>query len=130
MIFLKSDDTIHKMGETPNMYQDLNDQTFRLNKIYEIKDYFTGEIKEIELMSKRLIKYIASFDYFDRSLIILSVRSGGISVASFATVIGSHVGILNASFSFAFSTTAGIVKKLLKITRNKKEKHNKNCYVS
>ena len=34
-----------------------NDQQFRLNKIYEIKDYFTAEIKERELMSKKLSKF-------------------------------------------------------------------------
>ena len=33
-----------------------NDQQFRLNKINEIKDYFIAEIKERELMSKRLSK--------------------------------------------------------------------------
>ena len=31
-----------------------NEQQFRLNKINEIKDYFIAEIKERELMSKRL----------------------------------------------------------------------------
>ena len=35
-----------------------NDWQFRLNKINEIKDYFIAEIKERELMSKRLNKYI------------------------------------------------------------------------
>ena len=55
----------------------LNDeQHFRLNKIIEIKDYSVAEIKEKELMSKRLRKYLASFDYFDRSLIVLSVTTG------------------------------------------------------
>ena len=56
-----------------------NDQQFRLNKINEIKDYFIAEIKERELMSKRLSKYIASFDYFDKSLIVSSVATGSIS---------------------------------------------------
>ena len=50
----------------------LNNQQFRLNKINEIKDYFIAEIKERELMSKRLGKYIASFDYFNKALIVLS----------------------------------------------------------
>ena len=36
-----------------------NEQQFRLNKIKEIRDYFVAEIKERELMSKRLSKYIA-----------------------------------------------------------------------
>ena len=54
------------MGEAHNIYLKLNDQQqFRLNKINEVKDYFIAEIKERELMSKRLSKYVASFDYFD-----------------------------------------------------------------
>ena len=103
----------------------LNNQQFRLNKINEIENYFIAEIKERELMSKRLGKYIASFDYFDKSLIVLSATSGSISIASFATVIGTPVGIASASLSLTFSLSTGIVKKLLKTTRNKKKKHNK-----
>ena len=41
-----------------------NDQQFRLNKINEIKEYSVAEIREIELMSKNLSKYIASFWVF------------------------------------------------------------------
>ena len=121
----------HGFHETPNIYPNLNavplsnQQQFRLNKINEIKDYFVAEIKERELMSKRLSKYIASFDYFDKSLIVLSVTTGSISIASFATVIGAPVGIVSASFTLAFSISTGIIKKLLKTTRNKKKKHNK-----
>ena len=70
-------------------------------------------------MSKRLSKYIASFDYFDKSLIVLSVTTGSISIASFATVIGAPVRMTSTSSSLAFSITTGIVKKLLKTTRNK-----------
>ena len=112
--------------KTPSMYPNIpNNQQFRLNKINEIKDYFIAEIRERELMSKNLSKYIASFEYFDKSLIVLSVATGSISIASFATVIGAPVGMMSASCSLAFSITTGIVKKLLKTTRNKKKKHNK-----
>ena len=125
---------VFKMAETNNnnvsMYPNLSlnlsdDQQFRLNKINQIRDYFVVEIKERESMSKRLSKYIAFFDYFDKSLIVLSVTTGSISIASFATVIGAPVGIVSASFSLAFSISTGIIKKLLKTTRNKKKKHNK-----
>ena len=75
-------------------------------------------------MSKRLSKYIASFDYFEKSLIFLSVTTGSISIASFATVIGAPVGIASTSFSLAFSISTGIVKKLLKTLRNKRKKNN------
>ena len=112
--------------EAPNIYPNLNDQQqFRLDKVNEIKDYFITEIKERELRSKMLSKYFASFDYFDKSLIVLSVTSGRMSTASFSTVIGAPVGIASASFNLAFSISTRIVKKLLKTTRNKKKKHNK-----
>ena len=96
----------------PNLGVNLSrDQQFRLNKITEIKDFFIAEIKERELMSKRLSKYIASFDYFDKSsLIVLSVAIGSISIASFATVIGAPVGMISANFSLAFSSTTGFVR--------------------
>ena len=79
----------HDFYETPNMYPNLsttrsNDQQFRLNKTNEIKDYFIAEIRERELMSKNIIKYIASFEYFDNSLLFLSVATSSISIASFA----------------------------------------------
>ena len=52
----------------PNLTSNIsNEQRFRLNKINEIKDYFLGEIRERELISKNLSKYIASLDYFDKS---------------------------------------------------------------
>ena len=81
-------------------------------------------------MSKRLSKYIASFDYIDKSLSVLSAISGSISIASFATVIGAPVGILSVSLSLTSSISTGIVKKLLKPTRNKKKKHNKNVMLA
>ena len=116
--------------ERSNIYPNLNkiplneipmndQQNFRLNKVNEIKDYFVAEIKERE--------YIAFCDYCDdyKSLIVLSATNGSISIASFATVIGTPVGIASANLSLTFSLFTGIKKKLLKTTRNKKKKHNK-----
>ena len=105
--------------------QTIDQQQFRLNKINENKDYLVAKIKERELMSKRLSKYIDSLDYFDKWLIVLSVTNSSISIGSFATVIGAPVGTVSASFSLAFSIFTGIVKTLLKTTRKKKEKLNK-----
>ena len=80
-----------------NIYPNLNDQQqFRLNESNDVKDY----------------------------LIVLSATGGSISIASFVTVIGEPAGIASASFSFAFSMSAEIIKRLLKATRNKKKKHN------
>ena len=110
-------------NETHDIYPNSNDeQQFILNKINQIKYHFIAGIKEREQISKRLSKYIASFDYFGKSLIVLSVTTGIISIASFAIVIGTPVGIASESFSVAFSIFTGIVKKLLKTTRNKRKK--------
>ena len=76
-------------------------------------------------MSKNLSKYIASLEYFHKSLIVLSIATGGISIASFATVIGAPVEMMSASFSLVFSITIGFVKRVLKTIKNKKKKHNK-----
>ena len=97
--------------ETPNIYLNLNDhQQFKLNKINEIKDYFVADIKERELVSKRLSKYIASFDCIHKSLTLLSETNGSISIASFATVTGPPVGKASASLSLTFSISTGVVK--------------------
>ena len=101
-----------KLSATPLNAIPLNDQQqFRLNKINKIKYYFAAEIKERELMNKRFSKYIASFDYFDKSLIVLSVTFSTISIASFATVIRAPVGIASTIFSLPFSFSTGFKKK-------------------
>ena len=65
-------------------------------------------------MSKRLSKYIACCDYFDKFLTVLSATSCSVSIASFATVIGTPVGIASASLSLTFSLSTGPVKKTVK----------------
>ena len=76
-------------------------------------------------MSKGLRKYIASFDYFDKSLIILSVITGSISIASFPTVIRAPVGMVSEFLVLHFRFLQELQKKLLKATSNKKTKHDK-----
>ena len=57
--------------EAVNTYYNLSDQTkFRLNGINKIKDYFNSEIQNTKMMSKKLSKYIAAFDYFDKTCFI------------------------------------------------------------
>ena len=121
--------------KTPNMFPNLNaiplnanisnEQQFRLNKTNEIKDYFLAEIRERELISNNISKYITCLDYFDKSLNVLSILSGSMSIASFANVIGAPAGIIGSSCGFTFSVTSRFVRKFLKSLRNKKKKDNK-----
>ena len=74
-------------------------------------------------MRKTLSKY--TFEYLDQSLIIFSVATRSISIASFSTAIGAPVGIMSAICSLAFSITIGCVKTLLKTIGDQKKKHKK-----
>ena len=113
------------MSEATNIYSNLSNQTkFRLNEINKIKHYFNANIQERKTMSTKPSKYIAAFDYFDKTLIALSATSGGISIISFASIIGAPVEIASASFSLMYFFIKGVIKKILKITRNKNKKHH------
>ena len=54
----------HGLYKKPNMYPNLNanisnEKQLKLNKINQIKDYLLAKIRERELISKNLSKYIA-----------------------------------------------------------------------
>ena len=84
----------------------LNDQTkFRLNEINKIKDYFEFEIKERKAVIKKLSKYTVALDYTDKTLIVLSAKSGRLSIVSFTYVIGIPTGVISASLTLVFSLT-------------------------
>ena len=113
--------SIEKMDKT-----DLSEQTkFRLDEISNIENYFIEEINQRKSCSQKLNKYVTTFDYIDKTLIVLSATAGGVSIISFTSIIGAPVGIASAIFTLIFSLTTGIVKKLLNITRKKKKKHDK-----
>ena len=104
----------------------LTEQTkFRLDDISKIENYFHEKINQRKSCNKKLSKYVAAFDYIDKILIVLSATTGGVSICSFTSVVGSPVRIASASFTLIFSQTTGIVKKLLSITGSKKKKHDK-----
>ena len=96
-----------------------------ISEIIGIENYFYQEINQRKSSSKKLNKYVTTFDYIDKMLIVLSAASGGVSIISFASITGAPVGIESASLTLIFSQTAGIIKKLLNITRKKKKKQDK-----
>ena len=104
----------------------LSEQTkFRLSEIIGIENYFHQEINQRKLCSEKLSKYVAAFDYIDKILIVSIAITGGVSITSFASILGAPVGIASASFTLISSLKAGIIKILLSIARNKKKKRDK-----
>ena len=103
----------------------LRDQTkIWLCEIIGIENYFYREINERKSYVKNLNKYITIFEYIDKILIILSATSGVVLIISFTTIVGVTVGIISASYTLIFSIAKGLIKILLKITRNKKKNHD------
>ena len=104
----------------------LSDQTkLRLDEIKEIETYFHKGINQRKLSSKKISKYVTTFNYIDKILIVLNATTGGVCIASHATIVGAPVGIASAGFTILFSLATGLTKTSLKTTRNKKKKHDK-----
>ena len=89
----------------------LSEQTkFRLDEISKIENYFIEEINQRKSCSQKLNKYVTTFDYIDKILIVLSATTGGVSIISFTSIIGAPVGIASASFTLIVSVTTRIAK--------------------
>ena len=99
--------------ETLNKYLDLANQTkFRLNETNEFKDFFNSEIWERKAMNKKLSKYIAGFDYIEKTWIVLSAASRWISIISFTSIIGIPIGITSARLNTLFRFKDPLEKKI------------------
>ena len=95
-----------------------------------MKIIFIVFINQRKSCSKKLNKYVTTFDYIDTILIVLSATSSGVSIISFTSIVGAPVGIASAGLTLFFSLTTGIVKKLLNATRNKKKKLDKTLMLA
>ena len=98
---------------------------YSLDEINKIRYYFNNEINERKRIIKKLNKYIVSFDYLDKMFIDLSASFGTLSIASYASVVGTPAGIACSSLTLVFTIGTGISKSLLKVTKKRKKKHNK-----
>ena len=108
-----------------NVAELTNVNKYRLDEINKVRDYFNNEIKERKDIIKKLDKYLVSFDYLDKIFVTLSASFGTLSIASYASVVGIPAGITGASLTLVFTIGTGISKSLLKVTKNRKKKHNK-----
>ena len=76
----------------------LSEQTkFWLSEIIGIENYFHQEINQRKSCSRKLNKYVTTFDYIDKILIISNATSSGVLIISFTSIVGAPVGIASAS---------------------------------
>ena len=100
-----------------------NETHYRINKINRIENYFITKIQEKETISKTLSKYIPAFDYFDKTLLVLSAISRTVFIDSLVTVIGAPVEITSINLSLVFSISNRIAKKTFKLNEKRRERN-------
>ena len=108
-----------------NIIELTNVNKYRLDEINKIRYYFNNEIKERKDIIKKLNKYLVNFDYLDKIFIALSASFGTLSIASYASVVGTPAGIAGSSLTLIFTIVTGINKSLLKVTKKRKKRQNK-----
>ena len=88
---------------------------FRLSEIIGIENYFHQEINQRKSCSQKLDKYVTTFDYIDKILIVLSATNNEVSIISFTSIVGAPVEI-------AFSSNNRNSKKTIEYNKTQKEK--------
>ena len=69
----------------------------RLSEIIGTENYVYQEINQGKSCSKILNKYVTTFEYIGKILIVLIATSSGVTIVSFTSIIGAPVGIASAS---------------------------------
>ena len=82
-----------------NVIELTNVNKYRLDEINKIRNDFNNEIKERKDIIKKLNKYIVSFNYLDKIFIALSESFGTLSIASYASVVGTPAGTAGSSLT-------------------------------
>ena len=99
-------------------------QSYRLNKLSEIKAYFLHEIEVREQIAKKMKPFNTITSIVDTGLITSTVITGGIRIAAFAKDVGLPVGIALSETSLLLSLATTITRKSFKIFTVKHEKHD------
>ena len=108
----------------------LNEQTnCRLMEIDKIKDYLDQEIKDQQLLTSKLGKYLTGFDYADKTLTVFLTVFSGTNI--FAHVKGQKqlLGLITSVFSLLFCLSSGVLKNCNK-KQKQERKNNKLLYLA
>ena len=96
-----------------NMTEQNISQEFRLKNIDESRNYFLGEIKQNESMSKKQKKGCAVLNYIENFLILASTITGCISISAFASLNGIPIGITSSAIGLRICAINAGVKSII-----------------
>ena len=87
-------------------------QEFRLKNIDETRNYFLGEIKQNELMSKKHKKVCTTLNNIEQFLLLTSRIPGCISISDFASLLGIPIGITSSAIGLKICAIAQELKNI------------------
>ena len=96
----------------------------QLDEISKIENYFIEEFNQRKSCNKKLRKYNAAFEYIEKTLIVLSATTGGVSIIS-TIVINYRYGTswnCKCKLYFNFFSINKNNKKIIEFNKKKKEK--------
>ena len=104
-------------------------QEFRLNEIDNIRNYFTEEIKQNELISKKNKKICKILNYMKNLVIFASIVNGCVSISAFASLVGILVDIASSAAAIKICVITKWIKKYKPIIK-KGKKHDKIVFLA
>ena len=87
-----------------------------MNKLSKIEAYLLNEIEVREQTAKKIKRFSTITGIVDTGRITLTVITGGISIAAFASAVGLPVGIALSGTSLLLSLATAITQKSFKIS--------------
>ena len=109
---------------TSKIYPNLNPtapqgpKTYRLKKLTEIGSYLLDEIEVCERIAKKMKRFNTITGIVDTGLITLTVITGGISIAAFASGVHLPIGIALSETSLLLSLSTITTRKSFKTFTN------------
>ena len=85
-------------------------QEFRLKNIVEIRNYLIEEINQNESMSKKHNKVCRALNYFECSLIVISIITGCVSISAFASLVRIPIGISSSTIGLKICAITAAIK--------------------
>ena len=95
-----------------------------MNKLSKIEAYLLNEIEVREQTAKKIKRFSTITGIVDTGRITLTVITGGISIAAFASAVGLPVRIALNGTSLLLSLATAITEKSFKIFTIKQKKHD------
>ena len=96
---------------------------FKLQKIDETRNYFLEEIKQNELISKKLKEVFTTLNYIEQFLILAFTITGSISISAFASLLVIPIGGTSSALGLKICAVTAGIKKYKSIIK-KKKKHD------